>query len=247
MTGEEFLLRTKTGHDSIESIRAGGLTSIFPAEGAAAAGPVTQLVRRDGSLAAVNARLQSITWHGKPALMLSAGIAEARLGHEGAVKTIAELAAETAEEGFISTDRAGIITLVSLHGRIVLGQMEADLIGRPLAALIEPASLSEFRQFLERPARFAETARPGIRLPGATPNTEIVLFAEGQAGIVAGYFGTVRKLAAASAPVARPAAPAIDDIEPSMLVRISRGVRRPLNTIIGFAPSERGTLFPEVA
>ena len=225
-----------TGHDSIESIRAGGLTSIFPAEGAAAAGPVTQLVRRDGSLAAVNARLQSITWHGKPALMLSAGVAEARLGHEGAVKTFAELAAETAEEGFISTDRAGIITLVSLHGRIVLGQTEADLIGKPLAALIEPASLGEFRQFLERPARFAETARPGIRLPGATPNTEIVLFAEGQAGIVAGYFGTIRKLAAvAPAPISRPSVPAIDDIEPSMLVRISRGVRRPLNTIIGFA------------
>ena len=75
-----------TGHDSIESMRAGGLTSIFPAEDATGAGPVTQLVRRDGTLTAVNARLQSITWHGKPALMLSASAAEPRLGHESAVR-----------------------------------------------------------------------------------------------------------------------------------------------------------------
>jgi PAS domain-containing protein len=225
-----------TGHDSIESIRAGGLTSIFPAEDAAGAGPVTQLVRRDGTLTAVNARLQSITWHGKPALMLSASAAEQRLGHESAVKAFAELSADIGEEGFIATDRAGMITAVSLHGRIVLGLTEGDLVGRPVAALVEPGALGELKLFLERPARFAETARPGIRLPGARMGTELALFAEGQAGIVAGYFGFVRKTTTApplTAPLPTPVTG--EEIEPSMLVRISRGVRRPLNTIIGFA------------
>ncbi|WP_421760799.1 ATP-binding protein [Devosia sp.] len=225
-----------TGHDSIESVRAGGLTSIFPAEDATGAGPVTQLVRRDGSLTAVNARLQSITWHGKPALMLSASSAGPQLGHEGAVRAFAELSADVGEEGFIATDRAGMITTVSLHGRIVLGLTEADLVGKPVAALVEPGALGELKLFLERPARFAETARPGIRLPGTRNGTELALFAEGQAGIVAGYFGFVRKVATAATPTAVSASPRPgEDIEPSMLVRISRGVRRPLNTIIGFA------------
>lgn len=225
-----------TGHDSIESVRAGGLTSIFPAEDATGAGPVTQLVRRDGSLTAVNARLQSITWHGKPALMLSASAAGPQLGHEGAVRAFAELSADVGEEGFIATDRAGMVTAVSLHGRIVLGLTETDLVGKPVAALVEPGALGELKLFLERPARFAETARPGIRLPGARAGTELALFAEGQAGIVAGYFGFVRKTATAATLTAPSAPPRPgEDIEPSMLVRISRGVRRPLNTIIGFA------------
>lgn len=233
-----------TGYESIESLRAAGLTAIFPSEDSAVAGPVTQLVRRDGSLASVNARLQSITWHGRPALMLSAGIAENRIGHEGAVRTFAELAAETSDDGFIAADRSGTITSVSLHGRIVLGHVEEDIVGKPLAGFIEPSQMSDLKRFLERPARFAETARPAITFTGAVPNTRITLFAEGQAGIVAGYYAFVRKAASPipSAPVVKPA----EDIEPSMLTRISRGVRRPLNTVIGFADLIRSASFGSI-
>lgn len=233
-----------TGYESIESLRAAGLTAIFPSEDSAVAGPVTQLVRRDGSLASVNARLQSITWHGRPALMLSAGIAESRIGHEGAVRTFAELAAETSDDGFIAADRSGTITSVSLHGRIVLGHVEEDIVGKPLAGFIEPSQMSDLKRFLERPARFAETARPAITFTGSVPNTRITLFAEGQAGIVAGYYAFVRKAASPipSAPVVKPA----EDIEPSMLTRISRGVRRPLNTVIGFADLIRSASFGSI-
>ena len=226
-----------TGYDSIEALRAAGLTAIFPAEDSGAAGPVTQLVRRDGSLAPVNARLQSINWHGRPALMLSASVAERRGSHEAAVRSFAELHAEASDEGFIAADRSGTLTSVSLHGRILLGRTEEELVGHPLAALIEPDEIVELKRFLERPARFAETARPAIVFRGRSAGIQLVLFAEGQAGVVAGYFGTVRKLAAGQPAVPAPPHPAAgaDDIEPSMLVRISRGVRRPLNSIIGFA------------
>ena len=156
-----------TGYESIESLRAAGLTAIFPSEDSAGAGPVTRLVRRDGSLASVNARLQSITWHGRPALMLSAGIAENRIGHEAAVRSFAELAAETTDDGFLAADRSGTITSVSLHGRIVLGHVEEDIVGKPLASFIEPSQLGDLKRFLERPARFAETARPAITFAGA--------------------------------------------------------------------------------
>lgn len=222
-----------TGYESIESLRAAGLTAIFPSEDSAVSGPVTQLVRRDGTLATVNARLQSITWHGRPALMLSAGISESRIGHEAAVRTFAELAADTTDDGFIAADRSGMVTSVSLHGRIILGAAEEDVVGKPFASFVEPSQLGDLQRFLERPARFAETARPAIVLDGARPGTRLTLFAEGQAGIVAGYYAYLRKTATPVIPTAPP--PSSDDIEPSMLTRISRGVRRPLNTVIGFA------------
>ena len=226
-------LTEMTGHDSIESVRAAGLSAVFPAE-AVSAGPVSQLVRRDGGLVAVNARLQSITWHGKPALMLSASLAEPRLGHEAAVRSFAALAADTTEDGFIALDRSGVIIDVSLLGRVLLGDTDEELNGRPIAALLDPSAIGELKQFLERPARFAETARPALRVPLQQRGLELSLFAEGQAGIVAGYFGLVRRRGAvATAPISPPRTG--NEVEPTILARMSRGIRRPLNSIVGFA------------
>jgi signal transduction histidine kinase len=229
-----------TGYDSIDSLRAAGLTAIFPAEDSDA-GPVTQLVRRDGTLVPVGARLQSINWHGKPALMLSASAAEPReTSHESAVRNFAELNAEMSEDGFFSTDRNGVVASVSLHARILLGETEQELIGRPLSQLIVAGEVGDLKRFLERPARFADTERPGILLTGNRPDTRLTLFAEGQAGVVTGYFGLVRRLSTAI-PVVRDIPVKGEDLEPSMLTRITRGVRRPLNSIIGFAELVRSS------
>ncbi len=223
-----------TGYDSIESLRAAGLTAIFPAEDSSA-GPVTQLVRRDGLLVPVGARLQSISWHGRPALMLSASAAEAREpSHEASVRSFVELNAEMGEDGFFTTDRNGVVASVSLHARILLGETEQELIGRPLTQLIVGSEMPDLKRFLERPARFAESERPGIMLTGTRPDTRLTLFAEGQAGVVTGYFGLVRRPSTAI-PAVRETPARSDDLEPSMLTRITRGVRRPLNSIIGFA------------
>ena len=218
------------GHDSVESLRAAGIASIFPAEETAGAGPVNRLVRRDGAPLPVTARLQSVSWQGRAALMLSANPAEPIRGHEGAVRAFAEIAAEAREEGFLVADRAGIVTQISGHGRLLLGRSETEIAGKPLAVLVGKADMEPLRQFLEKPARFAETARPSVVATSEDGNTEIVLFAEGQAGVVTGYFGFLRARARMV-----PAPAGDDDLEPSMLGRLSRGVRRPLNTIIGFA------------
>jgi len=220
------------GYENIEAVRAAGLASIFPSDGLPS-GPVTQLVRRDGAMALVSARLQSISWHGKPSLMLSASPAENQVGHEGAVRVFAQLAADTNDDGFIAADPSGSITSVSLHARILLGATEDEIIGRPLAAFVDPVQIGELRQFMALPARFAETVRPAITLRGLAPGLRLALFAQGQAGIVAGYFGYLRRMQ--SAPVASEPSPVADDVEPSMLTRITRSVRRPLNTVIGFA------------
>src|SRR5690606_130277 len=111
-----------------------------------------------------------------------------------AVRNFAELNAEMGEDGFFAADRNGVITSVSLHGRILLGQTEQELLGRPLAQLVIASEVPDLKRFLERPARFAETERPAIMLTGNRPDTRLVLYAEGQAGIVSGYFGLVRRL-----------------------------------------------------
>ncbi|MBI4922347.1 MAG: PAS domain-containing sensor histidine kinase [Devosia nanyangense] len=218
------------GHDSVESLRAAGIGSIFPAEATAGAGPVNRLVRRDGAPLPVTARLQSVSWQGRAALMLSANPAEPIRGHEGAVRAFAEIAAEARQDGFLVADRAGIVTQISGHGSVLLGRTETEIVGRPLAVLVGKADMEPLRQFLEKPARFAETARPSVVAASEDGNAQIVLFAEGQAGVVTGYFGFL----SARARVA-PAPAGDDELEPSMLGRLSRGVRRPLNTIIGFA------------
>ncbi len=218
------------GHDNVEGLRAAGIASIFPTEDTTAAGPVNRLVRRDGTMLAVSARLQSVSWQGRAALMLSATGAEPATGHEGAIRAFAELAAATREDGFIAADRAGIVTQVSGTGRLLLGKAETDLVGKPLALLVGKADMEPLRVFLERPARFAETARPALAATNEDGGASIVLFAEGQAGIISGYFGFIAKRA-----LAAPVASAEEGIDPGLLGRLSRGIRRPLNTIIGFA------------
>lgn len=225
-------LTEMTGHDGIESLRRAGLASIFPpAEQASeSGGPVTQLLRSDGSPVSVTARLQSIPWHGRPALMLSASPAEARIGHEIAVKSFAEMLAAARDEGFVSADRSGTINQVSAPALALLERGEADLVGKPLTVVLEAQELPALKTFLERPARFAETARPSLLARGVAAGSEVLLFAEGQAGIVSGYFGFLRKTATGGT-----AKRSKDDADPALLGRVSRGVRRPLNTVIGFS------------
>ena len=69
--------------ETIDDLRNAGLASIFPQDDVSA-GPVTHLLRGDGTQLPVTARLQSISWNGRPALMLSASATEVRTGHEAA-------------------------------------------------------------------------------------------------------------------------------------------------------------------
>ncbi|SEP86294.1 Signal transduction histidine kinase [Devosia sp. YR412] len=220
------------GYGSVESLRAAGLAAVFPAAGpdGEGAGPVNHLVQRDGTLVPVTARLQSISWQGKPALMLSASTTEVRTGHEAAVAAFARNFADLRGDGFFETTRAGVISSITPNSASLLND-QGMLEGKALSALIAPIDGPELRAFLERPARFAETERPVLTLRAASGIADIMLFAQGQAGVITGYFGFVR--AREATPVRLPASSG--DADPALLARISRGVRRPLNTIIGFA------------
>src|SRR6185312_4477270 len=110
------------GYESVETLRSAGIAAIFPSDEGANAGPVNRLVRRDGTPLQVSARLQSVSWQGRAALMLSASPAEPIRTHEAAVRAFAEIAADAREEGFVAADRAGGITLLSGHGGVLLGR-----------------------------------------------------------------------------------------------------------------------------
>ncbi|GHA31198.1 hypothetical protein GCM10007989_28930 [Devosia pacifica] len=219
-----------TGYDSVESLRMAGLGAIFPGDEGQDAGPVNHLVQQDGTLVPVTARLQSVSWQGRPALMLSASTTEVRTGHEGAVKAFAQAFAESREEGFIETNRSGLIVSVSPRAEDIAGIDSGSWVGRPISELVSGENRMALREFLERPARFAETERPSFHARITGSSARLSLFAQGQAGIISGYFGVIDALAAGGATRLKPGEP-----DPALLARVSRGVRRPLNSIIGFA------------
>nr|WP_295883514.1 histidine kinase dimerization/phospho-acceptor domain-containing protein [uncultured Devosia sp.] len=227
------------GYDSVESLRAAGLAAVFPAAGPDGqdAGPVNHLVQRDGTLVPVTARLQSISWQGRPALMLSASTTEVRTGHEAAVSAFAQSFADMRGDGFLEATRAGVVSAITPRSASLL-RVEGPLEGKALSGLVAGADLQQLREFLERPARFAETARPCLTLRSASGSAEITLFAQGQAGVVTGYFGFVRGREPAPLRLTGPT-----DADPTLLARVSRGVRRPLNTIIGFSDLIRSEAF----
>ena len=229
------------GYGSVETLRAAGLASVFPAAGPEEqqAGPVNHLVQRDGTLVPVTARLQSISWQGRPALMLSASATEVRTGHETAVRAFAEGFADMRGDGFLETNRAGVISTINGRAAGLLGQDATALTGKTLNQVIAAGDVPQLKEFLERPARFAETARPCISLRGGENGAELLLFAQGQAGTITGYFGLVhRPERHAPVQISGPA-----EVDPALLARISRGVRRPLNTIIGFSDLIRSEAF----
>lgn len=234
------------GYESVESLRAAGLASIFPAasDEQPEAGPVNHLMQRDGTLVPVTARLQSISWQGRPALMLSASATEVRTGHEGAVRAFAEMLADTRDDGFIEATRSGVISGSSAQARVALQLGEQQLRGQPLSSILDRTEHDALRAFLERPARFAETARPVLVARGKEPGLEVMLFAQGQAGIVTGYFGFVRRRDTAVPRL--PARSDTDSNDPALLERLSRGLRRPLNTVIGFSDLIASAAFGEV-
>ncbi|MCD7059193.1 sensor histidine kinase [Pelagibacterium xiamenense] len=214
-----------TGYENATTLRALGLATIFPTVDAAEpAGPVTQLVRRDGEKIAVTARLQTVSWQGRNAVMLSARARDGDVLDEGEVKRFAQLAASLSGDIFLATDANGVVSEVSIND----GGEDAPAPGMTLTALIAPEGRAELERFLSLPARFAESRRPAVTLKGSARGTRLKLFAQGRAGVISGYFGILEM-------PETPGSPAHAGVPTATLSRISREVRRPLNTISGFA------------
>ncbi len=214
-----------TGYGSAATVRAVGLAAVIPvAEGSEPAGPVSQLLRRDGSRVAVSARLHTVTWQGRPAMMLSARAIDGEAGREDEIRRFAADFAAMSGAGYIETDRIGIITATA--GAAEALPANADP-GERLSQLVAGDEQTALARFLALPARFAETERPSISLNGKLPGTVLRLFALGRAGVISGYSAIYQRQGQVTE--ANGALPA------AALGRIGRELRRPLNTIVGFS------------
>lgn len=216
-----------TGYENATTLRSLGLQAVFPTiDGGEPAGPVSHLVRRDGERVAVNARLNAVTWQGRPGFMLSARASDIEPLREAEVSQFAMLWSKAANFDFVTADRAGLIA--SFEGA---GREDVPVeIGTPLTNLIAQGEHSALRQFLSLPARYAGGVRPAISLKGKRAGHVLTLFAEGRAGVVSGYFGLLGPMDFKNAGSGQRTG-----LPTATLSRITRGLRRPLNTIAGFS------------
>lgn len=221
------------GYNDTASLREAGLSAIFPDTDATepSVGPVSCLVGKFGQRVNVSARLQSIIWQGRPALLLSAAHSEKVADSEVIARNFAEMLADAQDDGFFETNRAGIISSVSERTAQICHRSAQIMMGRPVLSLVALKESARLKAFLEQPARFAGAERPFIRLAGADAGYDVLIFASGMAGIVSGYFGLVHRLEGQTVTPQN----GDKDTDAELLERISRSIRRPLNTIVGFS------------
>ncbi len=233
-----------TGYDDLTDLRNSGLASLFPAskpsESDQAIGPITHLQMKEKAQIAVNARLQVITWQGKSSFLLSAYKKEekppqANISDVDAVKYgVREFASNLAQiekSGFFITDRSGIINKINAASASMLNKGIRDLVDVPISEVIKSDNLVDLRFFLEQDAKSAHKNQPFVLLKTLDPNIEILLFTEGRAGVISSYFGIIREVKIS--PILHKKH--FSGIEPEILENLSRSMRRPLNTIIGFS------------
>ncbi|MCF6327210.1 MAG: PAS domain-containing sensor histidine kinase [Devosiaceae bacterium] len=235
------------GSSSISELKANGLAAIFPRveNPDSSLGPILAIMGEHGAEVKVNARLQGINWHGSQALMLSAQASPDLIEDNNSLeelktsdnlessKFFIRSIASARNEGFIEINRNGIISNISQRGAEFLERSHEEIIGKPFSSFIDFEKRGLFREFLEQKAKTAETELPRIELSSKEQNLEFEIFAGGRAGYNNGYFGTFKRVEVAQ--------PETANFKPQsqsatlLLNRLSQGIRRPLNTILGFS------------
>ncbi len=237
------------GSPSISDLKAGGLAAIFPRvdDNNTAVGPILSIIDANGEPVNVQARLQGITWQERPALMLSA---QARQNADNAPATeqnargFVRSVCELRDEGYFETDRGGLFCDVSPRALELLGQSRQQILGQPIRNFITPDQNEALQAFLEKPAKTAHTHQPFLELESLDRKLGFEIFARGNAGVVMGYFGAISPLLDESPLTRSPSHQG--EAATLLLARLSRGIRRPLNTIMGFSELIGAQSFGEI-
>ncbi|MCF6302043.1 MAG: PAS domain S-box protein [Devosiaceae bacterium] len=237
------------GTTSISKLKSNGLAAIFPRveDSESALGPVLSIIDAKGETVNVQARLQGITWQGRSALMLSAQAKHDSNQGTASIQSAQDFVrsvCEARDEGYFETDRRGVFTEVSPRALQLLGHERQGVLGHPIRNFIAPAHNDILQTFLEKPAKTAHTCLPFLELESGDNKLGFELFTHGSAGVVKGYFGAISPLLDEAESAFSPSRQG--EVATLLLARLSRGIRRPLNTIMGFSELIGAQSFGEI-
>lgn len=230
------------GSPSISDLKANGLEAIFPKANTGLIIPAINIVDADGQDVPVETRLQSINWQNSPALMLWAQHSSSPKEADTNARSFVNDLAEARHQGYFETDRNGVVVTISERGAELLKTSRLDVLGRPLTNLTYQDDHRKFINFLERDGKIPQDQLPFVHIRALVEPLTFEIFTQERAGIVTGYFGSIEEQDEISI---APNAPK-SKIATLVLARLSRGIRRPLNTVLGFSGLIRSEAFGEI-
>ncbi|MHB2165770.1 PAS domain-containing sensor histidine kinase [Alsobacter sp. R-9] len=257
-------LRDLVGWDSIDAFYdGGGLARMFRGRGAEAIpaggeGGTVALTTRDGDIVAVDARIQTLSWDGLPATLMSfrraadvdltprLKAAELELRRRESEERELRAILDTATDGVIVLDVDGRILSINRSGEALFGYDQKEIAGETFISLLAPDSHATALDYLEGlksngvasvlndGREVVGRVRQGGRIPlfmtlGAISTAPEVRFCAVLRDI------TPWKKAEADLMEAKKAAEAASSQKSDFLAKISHEIRTPLSAIIGFA------------
>ncbi len=232
------------GSPSISDLKANGLDVIFPKAdtNTGLVVPAINVVDADGQEVPVETRLQSINWQNSPALMLWAQHSFSSVETDTNARSFVNDLAEARHQGYFETDRNGVVVAISERGAELLKASRLEFLGHPLTNYTHPDDHGKFVNFLEGNENQPQDQLPFVHIRALVEPLTFEIFTRGEAGIITGYFGSIEEQDEISiAPNATKS-----EIATLVLARLSRGIRRPLNTVLGFSGLIRSEAFGEI-
>lgn len=258
---------TRVGFDDRNALdAAGGLDALYidPADAVAnsidGAGTAVTIATQNTSVAAAQAHLSTITWHGEPALALiltetvsaaaasPAAIAAPSLPSPAAGQVNAEeLGAilDTMAEGVVMFDSTGRISACNRSAEALFGAAGDELTQRTLPDLFAPESEKAVRDYFDSVANAdaASLLDHGREVLGRVREGAFLPLAMTMGRTMPGspnYFAVFRDLTQskkdeAAQHLARRQTERAATAKADVLARVSHEIRTPLNAIIGFA------------
>ena len=233
-----------TGSPSISELKANGLEAIFPRteNNTGPVVPALHIVDNNGLEVPVETRLQSINWQDSPALMLWAQQSPATQGADRNARAFVSDLADARHQGYFEIDPNGKVTVISERGAELLQTSRLDMLEQPLTNFIHQDDRKKFADFLEHDIKPSEERPAFFHVRAITEPLTFELFTREKAGIVTGYFGSIEEQDEA----ALTSTTTKSEIATLVLGRLSRGIRQPLNTILGFSGLIRSEAFGEI-